>query len=95
MTDLLTPSESLSEYPGCVYCMSAGTSVKQGEICPVCNDRLPTQAELDETITMLDRLTKPESLNENRFMFRYLLKLILAIGIFLIGFMIGLIERIT
>ena len=44
-----------SEHPGCAYCMSAGTPVNQGDICPVCGDRLPTQAELAD---MLEKLLK-------------------------------------
>ena len=27
-----------SQGPGCVHCMKAGTTVKQGEICPKCGD---------------------------------------------------------
>ena len=39
------PDDALSEHPGCVYCMEAGTPVKDGEVCPKCGDRLPTRQE--------------------------------------------------
>jgi len=45
-----------SEHPGCVYCMEAGSSVKQGEVCPVCRDRLPTQEELNKLNKKLKEL---------------------------------------
>lgn len=48
-----------SEHPGCVYCMKAGTKVKQGEVCPVCGDRLPTQEELEESFMMIEQ-AKPK-----------------------------------
>ena len=41
----LPPNETLSEYPGCGYCMEAGTPVRPGQVCPRCNDRLPTLNE--------------------------------------------------
>lgn len=31
----------MSDYPGCVYCMEAGTPVESGEFCPRCLDRSP------------------------------------------------------
>jgi hypothetical protein len=31
----------LSLHPGCGYCMSVGTPVQPGEICPLCFDRSP------------------------------------------------------
>lgn len=39
------PREVLSEHPGCVYCMEAGTPVQDGEVCSECGDRNPTEAE--------------------------------------------------
>lgn len=39
------PGETLSDHPGCVYCMEAGAPVKDGEVCPRCGDRLPTRRE--------------------------------------------------
>lgn len=37
--------ETLSEYPGCVYCMERGTPVRSGEVCSECGDRKPTDQE--------------------------------------------------
>ena len=39
------PGDVLSDHPGCVYCMEAGTPVGDGEVCPKCGDRLPTKTE--------------------------------------------------
>jgi hypothetical protein len=39
------PDDVLSEHPGCVFCMEAGTPVGDGEVCPKCGDRLPTRRE--------------------------------------------------
>ena len=43
-----------SDYPGCVYCMKAGTPVKPGEICPICTDRLPTKEELEKIVKLVN-----------------------------------------
>jgi hypothetical protein len=48
------PSETLSEHPGCVYCMEAGTPVKDGEVCPKCGDRLPTKLERKQAAQLID-----------------------------------------
>jgi hypothetical protein len=40
---MLPPDETLSEHPGCVYCMEAGTPVRRGQVCPKCGDRAPTK----------------------------------------------------
>lgn len=53
----LPPELTLSEHPGCTLCMMAGTSVRAGEVCPKCGDRLPTkwqrEAESSETVAWL------------------------------------------
>ena len=41
----LPPDETNSDHPGCVYCMEAGAPVRPGQVCPKCNDRLPTKDE--------------------------------------------------
>lgn len=41
----LPPEMTLSDHPGCVHCMEAGTQVRPGEVCPKCGDRSPTQSE--------------------------------------------------
>src|SRR5262249_25271063 len=43
----LPPEDTMSEHPGCVYCMEAGTPVRLGEVCPKCGDRLPTRTEVE------------------------------------------------
>jgi ribosomal protein L18 len=37
------PDDTVSDHPGCVFCMEAGTPVGDGEVCPKCGDRLPTR----------------------------------------------------
>lgn len=38
----LPPEETMSDHPGCGFCMEAGTPVRPGQICPKCGDRLPS-----------------------------------------------------
>jgi hypothetical protein len=43
----LPPNETLSDHPGCGYCMEAGTPIRPGQVCPRCGDRLPTKREYE------------------------------------------------
>lgn len=43
----LPPDETMSDYPGCVYCMEKDTPIRLGMVCPKCGDRLPTKREYD------------------------------------------------
>ena len=43
----LPPDETMSKYPGCVYCMEAGTPIRPGQVCPQCGDRRPTNLEYE------------------------------------------------
>ena len=59
------PEDTLSEHPGCVYCMESGTPVKAGEVCPKCGDRSPTRTviQLWQEMTVLTaRLQSAEEL---------------------------------
>lgn len=39
------PRDTMSEHPGCVYCMEAGSPVQDGQVCSECGDRNPTEAD--------------------------------------------------
>jgi len=43
----LPPDETMSEHPGCVACMKADTTVRPGQVCSECGDRLPTKREYE------------------------------------------------
>ncbi len=63
------PDDTLSDHPGCTYCMEEGTTVKDGEVCPKCGDRLPTrrvrrlEAELAVAVATLRRIQQWDCLN--------------------------------